>query len=63
VFGRLARILRTPMTFKEKGDARQFFQRLVQTTRDWNRAAAGTDEFRGLEARIEKMVEEVADYG
>ena len=41
---------------------RRLFLKLTQTTRDWNRAASGTPEFKTLEQQIEKMLVEVADY-
>ena len=62
VFERLAGVLRTPMTFAAKDAARQFFQRLVQTTRDWNRAAFAAPEFKALEQQLDAQVAEVADY-
>jgi len=61
VFARLAQILRTRMAFPGKDEARRFFQRLTQASRDWNRAAMGTPAFRELEQRLERMVAEVAD--
>jgi V/A-type H+-transporting ATPase subunit A len=74
VFGRIVKVLKTKMTFKDKDEARKFFQNLTQTTRDWNRTPAKfgakekapdeseSREFKNLEQRIEKMIEEVADY-
>ena len=72
VFGRLGKILRTKMDFDDKDGARKFFQTLTQATKDWNRApmpgdgkttdAEGEKQFKDIEARIEKMVEEVTDY-
>jgi V/A-type H+-transporting ATPase subunit A len=62
VFARIARILKARLAFDAKPAARQFFQRLTQVTRDWNRAAMGTPEFGELEARIDRMVAEVTDY-
>lgn len=73
VFGRIVKILKTKMAFKDKEEARKFFQNLTQLTKDWNRAPADFDkakdakpdaggEFQALEQRVEKMVEEVADY-
>jgi V/A-type H+-transporting ATPase subunit A len=59
VFERLVRVLRRPMTFPDKEAARHFFQRLTQVTKDWNRTATGTAEFREAEAAIERMVSEV----
>jgi V/A-type H+-transporting ATPase subunit A len=62
VFERIVKILKTKMTFGAKDDARKFFQRLTQTTKDWNRAEQASGEFRAIETRIEKMVAEVTDY-
>ena len=70
VFGRIVKILKTRMSFKDKDAARKFFQTLTQTTKDWNRTPAkfaGKEKeedkaFKDLEQRIEKMIEEVADY-
>ena len=62
VFDRIVKILKTKMKFDSKDKARQFFQQLTQVTKDWNRAAMETDEFKTLEGRIEKMLAEVADY-
>ena len=72
VFERLVKILRTKMAFDDKDGARKFFQQLTQATKDWNRAPMpgdgkkadpeGEKQFKDLEARIGKMIEEVADY-
>lgn len=62
VFERIHRILQTPMKFESKDDARRFFQRLTQTTRDWNRIAQDHEDFPALERRIEQLLAEVADY-
>jgi len=62
VYERIYRILKTPMRFESKDEARRFFQRLTQITRDWNRAAWASEEFKQLEDRIEKMRTEAADY-
>jgi V/A-type H+-transporting ATPase subunit A len=50
------------MNFKDKEKARWFFQSLTQATKDWNRLATDTDEFKALEDRMEKMLTEVTDY-
>jgi V/A-type H+-transporting ATPase subunit A len=59
VFGVLAEILRTQMTFADKEAAREFFHRLTQTTKDWNRIEMHTDEFNNTEEQIRSMVSEV----
>lgn len=62
VFQRISKTLRTKLNFDEKEAARQFFQRLTQVTKDWNRVAQDTAEFKDLEGRLVKMVEEVTAY-
>lgn len=62
VFARIYKILKTPMTFTEKDPARQFFQRLTQVTKDWNRVPMDSAEFKEIEARIEHMTAEVTAY-
>jgi V/A-type H+/Na+-transporting ATPase subunit A len=61
VFGRLHRILQAKLAFADRDAARAFFQRLTQLTRDWNRAAADSDEFRALETQLEALVAGVTD--
>jgi V/A-type H+-transporting ATPase subunit A len=61
VFHRIATILKTETAFPDQRTARQFYQKLTQTTRDWNRVARETPEFKNLETRIEQMVAEVTD--
>ena len=62
VFDRLTHVLRQGMGFENKDAARVFFQRLTQTVRDWNRSVLDSEEFKGLEKRIEQMCVEVATY-
>jgi len=62
VFHRIWKTLQTRLNFDEKEAARQFFQRLTQVTKDWNRVNQDTPEFKDLEARLVKMVEEVTAY-
>ncbi|MFO1053558.1 MAG: V-type ATP synthase subunit A [Planctomycetota bacterium] len=59
VYGKVFAILRTPMTFGGKDEARSFFQRLTQATNDWNRTAWGSAEFRKAEQHVEEMVTRV----
>jgi V/A-type H+-transporting ATPase subunit A len=59
VFGKIAGILRTKMTIKDKAEARKFFQNLSQVTKDWNRVTEDSDEFKQLESKIEQMLAEV----
>jgi len=62
VFGVIAKIMRTKMSFADKETARRFFQNLTQMTKDWNRQDMKSPEFKALEERIEKMVAEVKEY-
>jgi V/A-type H+-transporting ATPase subunit A len=56
VFGFIHRILKTKMTFPDKDQARRFFQRLVQSTNDWNRTAWKSPEFDIAQQKIDAMV-------
>lgn len=62
VFARIVKILKTRMDFAEKDEARHFFQKLTQSTKDWNRIAMDRPEFKQAEELIEKSLAEVADY-
>ena len=62
VFDRIHRMLRCKMSFDDKDGARRFFQRLTQTTRDWNRLEQQSTEFWQIEQQIEQMLAEVSDY-
>jgi V/A-type H+-transporting ATPase subunit A len=62
VFERIDRMLRTKLRFDDKDGARRFFQRLTQTTKDWNRADQRAAEFSLIEGQIEQMLIEVTDY-
>ncbi len=62
VFALIHSILKTPTNFREKEAARQFFQRLTQVTKDWNRVKQDTPEFRDLERRITFMLGEVTAH-
>ncbi len=59
VFGELVALLRTPLRLAGKSDARTFFQRLTQATRDWNRCAWASPEFEAARGRLRSLVEEV----
>jgi len=59
VFTVLASIMRTEMHFEEKADARRFFHRLTQSTKDWNRVEMETDEYARLQESLVQMVSEV----
>jgi V/A-type H+-transporting ATPase subunit A len=62
VFGKLAKILRTRISFENKDAARRWFHRLTQMTKDWNRLAMDTDEFKKMEQQVDHALAEVADY-
>jgi V/A-type H+-transporting ATPase subunit A len=61
VFHFLADILRAAMSFADKDAARQFFLKLTQTGREWNRLAMETEPFRRQESRMQALVAEVSD--
>lgn len=60
VFECVYKILETPMSFTDKDSARAFFLKLTQTTKDWNRVAFDSEEFKNLEKQISDSVAEVA---
>jgi V/A-type H+-transporting ATPase subunit A len=62
VFAMIGRILKAKMRFVDKDGARQFFHRLTQATRDWNRLAMETDEFKQQQARLEGVLAEVTGH-
>jgi len=62
VFARIVKILKTKMNFAEKDEARQFFQKLTQMTKDWNRIHKDKPEFAQAEKAIETALAEVTDY-
>ncbi|MFU8780364.1 MAG: V-type ATP synthase subunit A [Kiritimatiellia bacterium] len=62
VFNTTAGFLRTPMSFKDKEEARRFFHQLTQLHKDWNRAAMDDDAFKELEQKLRAQVAEVATH-
>jgi V/A-type H+-transporting ATPase subunit A len=58
VFGELIALLRTPLELADKDEARRFFQRLTQATRDWNRRPWDDPAFEAARTRLWKLVEE-----
>ena len=60
MFRHMCRVLNTEMVFADKDAARVFFQRLTQTTKDWNRTELGSNEFKELETQMAKMIGEVS---
>jgi V/A-type H+-transporting ATPase subunit A len=59
VFRELLALLRTPLRLAGKNEARAFFQRLTQATRDWNRCAWDAPEFQAARERLRAAVDEV----
>jgi V/A-type H+-transporting ATPase subunit A len=62
VFALIARILGAETEFADKDEARTFFQRLTQTTRDWNRVAMDDAAFAAAEARVMEMLAGVSPH-
>jgi V/A-type H+-transporting ATPase subunit A len=62
VFGKIAKLLRTKLSFADKEAARGWFQRMTQLTKDWNRLAMDTEDFKSTEEQLVQMIAEVADY-
>ncbi len=61
VFNVLAKILGANTKFKDKNEARKFFQGLGQLTKDWNRIKMKTDEFKSTQKKIENMISKIID--
>ena len=59
VFGKISDILKKQQRFTDKDAARRFFQKLTQTTKDWNRIPFDSTEFKELEEHIDGMLKEV----
>jgi V/A-type H+/Na+-transporting ATPase subunit A len=62
VFARILKILKTAMHFTEKDEARQFFQKLTQMTKDWNGIHKDKPEFKEMEDKIMAALAEVTEY-
>jgi len=62
VFDVMVRILETRLNFTDKEKARQFFHRLTQATKEWNRIAMDAGEFKQQQARIEALLAEVSTH-
>lgn len=60
VFGELLALLRRPPRLAGKDEARRFYQRLGQATKDWNRCAWGSPDFEASRERLRALVAEVA---
>jgi hypothetical protein len=54
----VGQVLTAPLQFKNKEEARGFFQGLRQKFIDWNYAAMGHDEFARLEGAINNDLRE-----
>ena len=61
VFGKIHGILMATVKFADKDAARKWFLQLTSVTKDWNRVAMDTDEFKQLERRIDAMLAEVSE--
>jgi V/A-type H+-transporting ATPase subunit A len=59
VFAVIDGLLRAPMRFQDKTAARRFFHGLTQVTRDWNRVAFDSPEFKRFQETAEARVAEV----
>ena len=62
VFNFLSRILKARFDFKGKDEARHFFQRLTQATKDWNRLVMETKEFKQAEKRLADLIAEAEKH-
>ncbi|MDR1760522.1 MAG: V-type ATP synthase subunit A [Fibrobacter sp.] len=62
VFEKIYNILNQKFSFAAKEDARSFFLKLTQITKDWNRVVFNSSEFKQLEENIFKAVEEVSAH-
>ena len=62
VFTFLSRILEAQLAIEDKAEARRFFHRITQMTRDWNRVEMNTNEFKDLEAQLTEALAEVSKH-
>ncbi len=62
VFDRVHDVLARHFSFKDKDEARTFFQELAQLTRDWNFQAQDSEDFHGLEKKLVARIEEVTRH-
>ncbi len=60
VFAKVGTVLDQPFEFKDKNEARTFFQNLRQRFVDWNYVPWDSDEFRQIEKQIDAMLAENA---
>lgn len=54
----IAGVLETPMRFKGQAEARNFFQKLGQLTRDWNRISMDDEAFESTHKKLKTMLAE-----
>lgn len=59
VFKIISNILFTNLDFTDKGEARSFFHKITQTTKDWNRTVMNSDDFKKTEKKLLDMISEV----
>lgn len=59
VFGEMIRLLRAATQLTDKAEARRFYQRLTQATKEWNRCAWGSPEYQAGRAALQALVSEV----
>lgn len=62
VFKFIASVLRADMNFKNKDEARNFFQALTQKTKDWNRISKDDAVFKTVEEQLYKHLHEVMKH-
>ncbi|MDD2241204.1 MAG: V-type ATP synthase subunit A [Kiritimatiellae bacterium] len=62
VFAKVNDILAAKVFFPDKDSARKWFLQLTSVTKDWNRVAMDTEEFKQLEQRLDSMLAEVSEH-
>lgn len=60
VFKTTVEFLRAPMDFDDKEKARNFFHKLTQLHKDWNRAELETEQFKEIEQNLRNLISEVS---
>ncbi|MCR5415004.1 MAG: V-type ATP synthase subunit A [Kiritimatiellae bacterium] len=61
MFDMVEKVLSSTFEFPEKDATRKFFMDLQQTFIDWNDKPFGSDDFKALQASLDKKVEEATD--
>ncbi len=59
LFAKIEGILNSEFTLTDKDEARSFFQKLSQMTRDWNSTEFKGEEFKKIEGQLDAMLAEV----